>query len=134
MSLSLPAGVRADWSPPPSPAFISHPLVEQVTDLFVPNDLRVAGGAGGARNSAEDEEVDELSEMADSQDFSVVICTGANACGKVSVRLAVLVIEFWAHQTPDVNFIECFPQTSRSYRPHVREMPGLNAYGLRRMP
>lgn len=49
-----------------------HPLQEQVVDTFVPNDARVAGGFSGLGDS---DDVETLN--------SVVLCTGANACGKV---------------------------------------------------
>jgi len=54
-----------------------HPLEELVVDTFVPNDICVAGGtqqlgANGEPDGGPEEEVP-----------NVVICTGANACGKV---------------------------------------------------
>ncbi|KAJ3574002.1 hypothetical protein NP233_g2059 [Leucocoprinus birnbaumii] len=51
-----------------------HPLQEQVVDVFVPNDTRLAGGVG-IDSSCQGEDGIELS--------SILLCTGANACGKV---------------------------------------------------
>lgn len=56
-----------------------HPLQEQVVDVFVPNDTRVAGGAG----------TDSSFFGEDGKPFnSILLCTGANACGKVSSAIA----------------------------------------------
>lgn len=56
--------------------FDRHPLQERVLDTFVPNDARLIGGAGiGATPDRPDDE----------QWNSVLLCTGANACGKVSL-------------------------------------------------
>lgn len=53
-----------------------HPLQEQVVDTFVPNDALVVGGAGiGSSFGSDDGE----------QGNSVMLCTGANACGKVNL-------------------------------------------------
>ncbi|KAF9452964.1 hypothetical protein P691DRAFT_659812 [Macrolepiota fuliginosa MF-IS2] len=50
-----------------------HPLQEQVVDVFVPNDTRVVGGAG-TNSPFLDEDGHKMN--------SVLLCTGANACGK----------------------------------------------------
>ena len=57
-----------------------HPLQELVVDLFVPNDVKMRGGEGlGAvtplTTDGEDGE--------DVRPYSVLVLTGANACGKV---------------------------------------------------
>ena len=58
-----------------------HPLQEQVVDTFVPNDTLIRGGVGVLAScidigvGAEDPDLKEAK--------SVVILTGANACGKV---------------------------------------------------
>lgn len=52
-----------------------HPLQEQVVDTFVPNDARIIGGGGGGTNSG--------LKRVDEEWNSVLLCTGANACGKV---------------------------------------------------
>ena len=60
--------------------------MEQWADLFVPNDAYVVGGGGvysqaeGRSNDASDAEMNTGAQGA----ASVVVCTGANACGKVS--------------------------------------------------
>lgn len=53
-------------------------------DTFVPNDVYIAGGAH--KLDVNDEQGDDLGEEAP----SVVICTGANACGKVCAVLSFL--------------------------------------------
>ncbi|KXN88301.1 hypothetical protein AN958_07760, partial [Leucoagaricus sp. SymC.cos] len=50
-----------------------HPLQEQVVDVFVPNDTNITGGAG-ATSLFQDEDGKPLN--------SILLCTGANACGK----------------------------------------------------
>ena len=54
-----------------------HPLQELVVDTFVPNDVRIAGGT--RELVVNGEQGDDLKEEVP----NVVICTGANACGKV---------------------------------------------------
>ena len=49
-----------------------HPLQEQVVDTFVPNDAHIAGGDAGITTMRDGEESN-----------SILLCTGANACGKV---------------------------------------------------
>ncbi|KAF8073753.1 DNA mismatch repair protein MutS [Lyophyllum atratum] len=68
-----------------------HPLQEQILDTFVPNDARLAGGAGvGAafRGPYSD-------DSTEGEWNGVLLCTGANACGKSvylkQVRLFLLV-------------------------------------------
>jgi len=51
-----------------------HPLQEQVVDVFVSNDMCIAGGAG-IQSPYQDRDGKMLN--------SVLLCTGANACGKV---------------------------------------------------
>ncbi|KLO15985.1 hypothetical protein SCHPADRAFT_238288 [Schizopora paradoxa] len=70
-----------------------HPLQEQVVDTFVPNDIFVKGGMGVGFEQNEDGPMDQ---PADEVPFiggnSVVILTGANACGKsVYLKQAALV-------------------------------------------
>ncbi|KAG6907883.1 hypothetical protein DXG01_007047 [Tephrocybe rancida] len=57
-----------------------HPLQEQVIDTFVPNNARLVGGAG--RDPA-DQDYTSDSEIDLSEWNSVLLCTGANACGKL---------------------------------------------------
>ncbi len=51
-----------------------HPLQEQVVDTFVPNDFFIVGGVGS--NIAD-------AIMDGNERKSAMVCTGANACGKV---------------------------------------------------
>jgi DNA mismatch repair protein MSH5 len=56
-----------------------------VVDTFVPNDAHVIGGDGTRQYLAEDEN-DENTH----RDWnSVILCTGANACGKVCCSFSV---------------------------------------------
>ncbi|KAF8297748.1 hypothetical protein DL93DRAFT_760795 [Clavulina sp. PMI_390] len=81
-----------------------HPLVERLADVFVPNDMYLAGGRGGKREPKTNGEIDsELGEeekmemeldsaagddetrvqVSQSEEpYSVAIVTGPNACGK----------------------------------------------------
>ena len=57
-----------------------HPLHEQILDTFVPNDARLVSGVGFGmcyKDDASDTGVGATWT-------SIVLCTGANACGKVS--------------------------------------------------
>ena len=63
---------------------VRHPLQEQIVDTFVPNDARIVGGVGFGM-SYEDESSSEMGGEAAWS--SVILCTGANACGKVSPSL-----------------------------------------------
>jgi DNA mismatch repair protein MSH5 len=62
-----------------------HPLYEQVVDTFVPNDARLLGGAGIGAS------VDPPNRI--HQWNSVLLCTGANACGKVGLQTLASVID-----------------------------------------
>ncbi|KAF8332768.1 uncharacterized protein EI90DRAFT_2918244 [Cantharellus anzutake] len=69
-----------------------HPLVEQLSDLFVPNDLYLVGGREISAENPEAEVVEEASSALQHPEHrSVMICTGANACGK-SVYLKQVLI------------------------------------------
>ncbi|KAH9983340.1 DNA mismatch repair protein MutS [Russula compacta] len=59
-----------------------HPLQEQAVDIFVPNDILIVGGAGIGSYPAVRGKDDDLVSERNVQGNSVVICTGANACGK----------------------------------------------------
>lgn len=84
-----------------------HPLQEQVVDTFVPNDILVKGGLGVGVEQDEDisSEHDETSFM---RETSVVILTGANACGKVRYGSPL------TERTPIVSTTECLPQAGYS--------------------
>jgi DNA mismatch repair ATPase MutS len=64
-------------------SFHRHPLQEQTVDTFVPNDILVVGGAGIGSCPAAHVEADDHVSDGSIVGNSVVICTGANACGKV---------------------------------------------------
>ncbi|KAI8986224.1 DNA mismatch repair protein MutS [Trametes punicea] len=84
-----------------------HPLQELVVDTFVPNDAFIVGGAGlgvaldDISIADDDTEEDEPYP----QKNSIVVCTGANACGKVvfvpaeSARLGIVDKIFTRVQT-----------------------------------
>lgn len=55
--------------------FHRHPLQERVVDTFVPNDAYIIGGAGIGSSPTMPDDINEWN--------SVLLCTGANACGKV---------------------------------------------------
>ncbi|KAI0917200.1 hypothetical protein AcW1_007543 [Taiwanofungus camphoratus] len=61
-----------------------HPLQELVVDTFVPNDAFLISGAGLGSNVTVSEDYLE-SDVGDGkrEPNSIVVCTGANACGKV---------------------------------------------------
>ncbi|KAI9573599.1 DNA mismatch repair protein MutS [Boletus coccyginus] len=58
-----------------------HPLQEHILDTFVPNDARLVGGVGFGM-CYEDDSSDTGAETTWS---SIILCTGANACGKVAL-------------------------------------------------
>ncbi|KAK7048433.1 muts 5 [Favolaschia claudopus] len=68
-----------------------HPLQEQVVDTFVPNDAHLAGGSGDRSVLVGDEATNEAEEW-----NSVVLCTGANACGKSVYLKQVALIQYMA--------------------------------------
>lgn len=76
-----------------------HPLQEQTVDTFVPNDILIVGGAGIGSYPAvhvgegDGDNSNLMSEGVSSiLGNSVVICTGANACGKVNEALSICVL------------------------------------------
>ncbi|KAF8627457.1 hypothetical protein AX17_006270 [Amanita inopinata Kibby_2008] len=62
-----------------------HPLQEQVVDTFVPNDFRITGGIGFAVPQ-DAPQVDEWK--------SIMLLTGANACGKSVYLKQIALIQF----------------------------------------
>ncbi|KAJ7675742.1 DNA mismatch repair protein MutS [Mycena polygramma] len=68
-----------------------HPLQEQVVDTFVPNDAHLAGGSGNRSVLVGDESTNEAEEW-----NSIVLCTGANACGKSVYLKQVALIQYMA--------------------------------------
>ncbi|KAF8158870.1 muts domain V-domain-containing protein [Mycena galopus ATCC 62051] len=72
-----------------------HPLQEQVVDTFVPNDAHLAGGSGNRSVLVGDEATNEVEEW-----NSIVLCTGANACGKSVYLKQVALIQYMAQLLP----------------------------------
>ncbi|KAJ7175937.1 muts domain V-domain-containing protein [Mycena filopes] len=68
-----------------------HALQEQVVDTFVPNDAHLAGGSGNRSVLVGDESTNEAEEW-----NSIVLCTGANACGKSVYLKQVALIQYMA--------------------------------------
>ncbi|KAG1751159.1 DNA mismatch repair protein MutS [Suillus lakei] len=68
-----------------------HPLQEQVVDIFVPNNAQLVAGFGFGDSAELQTEVDNLSTCS-----SVVLCTGANACGKSVYLKQVALIQYMA--------------------------------------
>ncbi|KAI0770485.1 DNA mismatch repair protein MutS [Fomes fomentarius] len=66
-----------------------HPLQELTVDTFVPNDTFLLGGAGvGAAIENDNDEAEDEDGSDNDYRFmknSVMICTGANACGKIAL-------------------------------------------------
>ena len=60
-------------------------MQELVVDTFVPNDALIVGGAGLgiSLQGVTDDDEDSSNESTHHSKNSVVVCTGANACGKV---------------------------------------------------
>jgi DNA mismatch repair protein MSH5 len=65
--------------------FYRHPLQEQTVDTFVPNDIFLVGGAGVDSFPDLRGIDDDIMSEGNAMGNSVLICTGANACGKVRV-------------------------------------------------
>ncbi|EFI27156.1 DNA mismatch repair protein Msh5 [Coprinopsis cinerea okayama7 len=76
-----------------------HPLHEQILDAFVANDARLVGGAG--LNS-------QPEGLEDEDDWnSILLCTGANACGKSVYMKQIALIQIMAQ-------IGCFVPAERA--------------------
>ncbi|KAI0714049.1 DNA mismatch repair protein MutS [Cerioporus squamosus] len=72
-----------------------HPLQELVVDTFVPNDSYLIGGAGTGvaienDNDSHSEDEDEYVKN------SIMVCTGANACGKSVYLKQIALIQYMA--------------------------------------
>ncbi|KDR82897.1 hypothetical protein GALMADRAFT_220895 [Galerina marginata CBS 339.88] len=65
-----------------------HPLHERVVDTFVPNDARLIGGAGIGADAEYPDDNEQWN--------SVLLCTGANACGKSVYLKQIAVIQVMA--------------------------------------
>ncbi|KAJ4468951.1 muts domain V-domain-containing protein [Lentinula lateritia] len=74
-----------------------HPLQELVVDTFVPNDARITGGDGYFSIFTNTTEVDtQLEENHLKLWNSVLLCTGANACGKSVYLKQIALIQYMA--------------------------------------
>ena len=88
-------------------------MQELVVDTFVPNDTYLIGGAGTGVTLDDDDYDDDGEDEHQYVKNSIMVCTGANACGKVVSR----VISLYATLIPAVR-IERIPQANRSYSIH----------------
>ncbi|KAF9221022.1 hypothetical protein BS17DRAFT_713109 [Gyrodon lividus] len=70
-----------------------HPLQEQIVDAFVPNDAHLVSGVG-LEQSRENDSSSDVGRIASWS--SVVLCTGANACGKSVYLKQVALIQYMA--------------------------------------
>ncbi|GAW05700.1 dna mismatch repair protein msh5 [Lentinula edodes] len=74
-----------------------HPLQELVVDTFVPNDARITGGDGHFSIFTDTSEADtQLEENHLKLWNSVLLCTGANACGKSVYLKQIALIQYMA--------------------------------------
>ncbi|KAI0662083.1 DNA mismatch repair protein MutS [Cubamyces menziesii] len=75
-----------------------HPLQELVVDTFVPNDAFIVGGAGLgiSLEDISDYDEDSSNESTHHSKNSVVVCTGANACGKSVYLKQIALIQYMA--------------------------------------
>ncbi|KAF5385688.1 hypothetical protein D9757_005471 [Collybiopsis confluens] len=90
-----------------------HPLQEMVIDTFVPNDTRITGGDGRFSmfaNSSDTDTDTRLDENSLALWNSILLCTGANACGKVRKAFLFLLDAM----TKNSNAEECVPQADRT--------------------
>jgi DNA mismatch repair protein MSH5 len=58
-------------------------------DTFVPNDVRLVGGRGTSSGDDDNMTGSDDSEDQEGKARSIVVCTGANACGKVFICVQV---------------------------------------------
>ncbi|KAH9080364.1 DNA mismatch repair protein MutS [Lactarius deliciosus] len=73
-----------------------HPLQEQTVDTFVPNDVFLVGRAGIDSYPDIHGEEDDLTSEGSTPGNSVLVCTGANACGKSVYLKQVALIQLMA--------------------------------------
>ncbi|KZV85507.1 hypothetical protein EXIGLDRAFT_255658 [Exidia glandulosa HHB12029] len=78
-----------------------HPLHEQVVDTFIPNDSFLVGGIGIGVADGDEEEADNADDGGDDgilqqTERSVMVITGANACGKSVYLKQVALLQFMA--------------------------------------
>ncbi|KAH9841446.1 DNA mismatch repair protein MutS [Rhodofomes roseus] len=72
-----------------------HPLQELVVDTFVPNDALLLGGCG-VGVELDDRSEDDASHDGARDKNSIVVCTGANACGKSVYLKQIAMIQYMA--------------------------------------
>ena len=80
-----------------------HPLQEQVVDAFVPNGILLVGGGGNGSCAVVDDDMEHVEGTL--MGNSVMICTGANACGK-SVYLKQVGGILSTFLRPDYTFVD----------------------------
>ncbi|KAJ3837138.1 muts domain V-domain-containing protein [Lentinula raphanica] len=74
-----------------------HPLQELVVDTFVPNDARITGGDGRYSMFKDSTDSDTALEENELKIWnSVLMCTGANACGKSVYLKQIALIQYMA--------------------------------------
>ncbi|KIK45627.1 hypothetical protein CY34DRAFT_22463 [Suillus luteus UH-Slu-Lm8-n1] len=83
-----------------------HPLQEQVVDIFVPNSAQLVGGVGLGDSAESQAEVDSLPIYS-----SIVLCTGANACGKSVYLKQVALIQYMAQVGNHSSFVPAVSAT-----------------------
>jgi DNA mismatch repair protein MSH5 len=86
-----------------------HPLQELVVDLYVPNDINLRGGEGLDVDVPEGDGGD----TGNIRPYSIVVLTGANACGKVKRGVATLLLR------ADTNCSERLSQTGAHTAPSM---------------
>ncbi|KAI0076331.1 hypothetical protein K474DRAFT_1708271 [Panus rudis PR-1116 ss-1] len=84
-----------------------HPLQEIVVDTFVPNDAYVVGGDYSPSAEPVDSDQGIVTDEEEHEKNSVVVCTGANACGKSVYLKQIALIQYMAQ-------IGCFVPAERA--------------------
>jgi len=72
----------------------SHPLQELVVDTFIPNDALLVGGCDVAVE--QDDGEDDVTQNGLMGKNRVIVCTGANACGKSVYIKQIAMIQYMA--------------------------------------
>ncbi|CAL1712854.1 unnamed protein product [Somion occarium] len=84
-----------------------HPLQELVVDTFVPNDAYLVGGDFDGLIDPQEGEDSENESISPRDNHSILVCTGANACGKSVYLKQVALIQYMAQ-------IGCFVPAERA--------------------
>lgn len=74
---------------------VRHPLQEQVIDVFVSNDCFLVGGCGVGAPYPDVSDSDAMEDEARDRN-SILVCTGANACGKSVYLKQAAIIQIMA--------------------------------------